>query len=102
MFKVIGAVIEDVNVEPSPEWMQKVLRTIDIEPINNIVDITNYVMFEFGTPLHAFDYTKIGNKICVQQSKKGESFTTLDGLERKLNGEELMITNGKENLVLRE
>lgn len=98
--RYIGAVIEDVNVEPSPEWMQKVLRTIDIEPINNIVDVTNYVMFEFGTPLHAFDYTKIGNKICVQQSKKGESFTTLDGVERKLNGEELMITNGQENLCI--
>ena len=57
-------------------------------------------MFEFGTPLHAFDYTKIGNKIVVQQSKKGESFTTLDGIERKLNGEELMITNGQENLCI--
>ena len=100
--RYIGAVIEDVNVEPSPEWMQKALRTIDIEPINNIVDVTNYVMFEFGTPLHAFDYTKIGNKIVVQQSKKGESFTTLDGIERKLNGEELMITNGQENLCIAE
>ena len=79
--------------------MQKVLRTIDIEPINNIVDVTNYVMFEFELPTRLITQ-KLEIKFAF--SKKGESFTTLDGVERKLNGEELMITNGQENLVLQE
>ena len=96
----IGATLQNIKIEPSPDWLQTALLSIDIEPINNIVDITNYVMFEFGTPLHAFDLDKIGDKILVTKSTKGDLFTTLDGTERKLNGEELMITNGKENLCI--
>ena len=96
----MGAVIENITIKASPEWLQKSLLAIDIEPINNIVDITNFVMFEYGTPLHAFDYSKIGNKIVVKKGSKNDLFTTLDGIERKLNGDELMITNGKENLCI--
>lgn len=96
----IGAIIENIIIKPSPEWLKTALLSIDIEPINNVVDITNYVMFELGTPLHAFDLQKTGEKVVIKKSNKGELFTTLDGTERKLNGEELMITNGKENLCI--
>jgi phenylalanyl-tRNA synthetase beta chain len=96
----IGGIIENINIKDSPEWLQSALLSIDIEPINNVVDITNYVMFEFGTPLHAFDLKKTGDKIIIKKSTKGDLFTTLDGTERNLNGEELMITNGKENLCI--
>ncbi|MDB3905165.1 phenylalanine--tRNA ligase subunit beta [Crocinitomicaceae bacterium] len=96
----IGAILENIIIKPSPEWLQEALLSIDIEPINNVVDITNYVMFELGTPLHAFDLLKTGEKITIKKSTKGDIFTTLDGIERKLDGEELMITNGKENLCI--
>lgn len=96
----IGGIIENIEIKPSPEWIQTALLSLDIEPINNVVDITNYVMFEFGTPLHAFDLHKMGDKVIIKKSDKGELFTTLDGTERELNGEELMIANGKENLCI--
>jgi phenylalanyl-tRNA synthetase beta chain len=98
--KYIGATIEGVTISDSPDWLQKALKSIDIEPINNVVDITNYVMFEYGTPLHAFDLNQINEKVVVKKGKKNDLFKTLDGVERKLNGEELMITNGDSNLCI--
>ena len=98
--KYIGAIVNNVKIAPSPEWLQQALTAIDIEPINNIVDITNFVMFEYGTPLHAFDYSKVGDKIVVKKGEKNDVFKTLDGVDRKLTGEELMITNGTENLCI--
>ena len=87
-----GLVLEGLTVQPSPEWMQARLRTIGVRPINNVVDATNYVLHEFGQPLHAFDAAKIsGGRILVKFLHEGTPFTTLDGTERKLRGADLMI-----------
>jgi len=98
--RYIGAVIDGIKVGPSPDWLKKSLHSIGLESINNIVDVTNYVMYEFGTPLHAFDFKTINKKILVKQAKKNQKFTSLDGIERNLHGEELMITNGSKNLCI--
>lgn len=95
-----GCVISNLKVQPSPEWLKKYLLTIGLSPINNIVDVTNFVMYELGTPLHAFDLDKVGNEIVVKLAKEGEKFVTLDGVERSLSDHDLMITNGKENLCI--
>ncbi|MDP3472848.1 MAG: phenylalanine--tRNA ligase subunit beta [Algoriphagus sp.] len=87
-----GVVMTDLKVGPSPQWLQNFLRSLDLEPINNIVDITNFILHDLGQPLHAFDADKIsGGKIIVGKLPKGTPFVTLDGKERKLSGEELMI-----------
>ena len=87
-----GRVISNVTIKESPEWLKKRLRSVGLNPKNNIVDITNYVMFETGQPLHAFDYDKInGKEIIVKKAKDGDKFMTLDGKERVLNSESLMI-----------
>ncbi len=98
--KYAGIVLTDVEVKPSPSWMQNRLRVVGIQPINNIVDATNYVMRELGTPLHAFDYDKLNGKIVVKKATKDTVFTTLDGVERKLGENNLMITNGTEDLCI--
>nr|WP_308550881.1 phenylalanine--tRNA ligase subunit beta [uncultured Peptostreptococcus sp.] len=91
--------ITDVKIEKSPYWMQRKLIEAGVRPINNIVDITNFVMLEMGQPMHAFDMREIGNnKIVVKNAKEGQVFTTLDEQERKLDSEMLMITNGEKNL----
>lgn len=95
-----GISLKNVTVKASPAWMQKKLRAAGLSPINNIVDCTNYVMRELGTPLHAFDAAKTGGKIVVRKAEAGTLFKTLDGVERKLDGENLMITNGTENLAI--
>jgi len=95
-----GVTISNVKVQPSPEWLQKRLRAVGLTPINNVVDVTNFVMRELGTPLHAFDYSKLNGKIVVKKATKDSKFITLDGTERTLKGEELMITNGEENLCI--
>jgi phenylalanyl-tRNA synthetase beta chain len=95
-----GVTITNVKVQASPEWLQKRLRTVGLSPINNVVDVTNFVMRELGTPLHAFDYEKLNGQIVVKNASKGQVFKTLDGVERTLKGEELMITNGTENLCI--
>jgi len=95
--RYVGVTISDITVKDSPEWIQNRLKAIGLTPINNIVDITNYVLHELGQPLHAFDASKIkGNKVIVKTLPTGTKFTTLDGVERELNEEDLMICNGKE------
>ena len=89
-------VVKNIKIEPSPEWMQRRLAAQGIRPINNIVDITNYVMEEYGQPMHAYDLDKIeGKEIVVRRAQKGEKFVTLDGQERILDDSVLMICDGK-------
>lgn len=89
-----GLTFTDVKVGPSPEWLQTKLNSIGLRPINNVVDITNFILHETGQPLHAFDYSKIeGGEVVVRLAKEGEKITTLDGIERTLNGEDLVICN---------
>lgn len=96
-----GVTISGVKVADSPTWLQNRLKAIAIAPINNVVDVTNYVLHELGQPLHAFDISKItGNKIVVKTLEKGTKFTTLDGVERTLNGEELMICDAEKPMAI--
>jgi len=86
--------IKDIKIMPSPKWMQDRLIASGMRPINNIVDISNYVMLEYGNPLHTFDYDKIvGKKIIVRRAQDGEIIVSLDGVERKLNSEMLVISD---------
>ena len=90
-----GLIIENIKVGESPEWLKERLMSIDQRPINNVVDITNFILHESGQPLHAFDLDKIeGNGILVRNLPEGTPFTTLDGVERKISGEDLMICDG--------
>lgn len=89
-------VVKNIKLAPSPEWMQRRLASVGIRPINNIVDITNYVMEEYSQPMHAYDLDTIADhKIVVRKAKNGEKFTTLDGQERELDDTMLMICDGK-------
>ena len=89
-------VVKNIKIAPSPEWMQRRLAAQGIRPINNIVDITNYVMEEYGQPMHAYDLDKIeGKEIIVRRAEKNEKFVTLDGQERTLDDSVLMICDGK-------
>lgn len=93
--------IKNVKVKPSPLWMQNYLIASGVRPINNVVDITNYVLLEYGQPLHAFDYDRLGTKeILVRAAKDGEKIVTLDGQERELTSEHVLITNGKEGIAI--
>ncbi|MFM9052252.1 MAG: phenylalanine--tRNA ligase subunit beta, partial [Bacteroidota bacterium] len=93
--------IEGVKVRPSPDWLQHRLRAIGIGPINNVVDVTNYVLHECGHPLHAFDADKIiGGKVIVRRATNEELFTTLDGVERRLSSEDLMICNEHKSMCI--
>lgn len=96
--RYIGAVIENVKVADSPSWLKDRLRAIGLSPINNIVDVTNYILHGFGQPLHAFDADKIADKkVKVGTVAEGTKFTTLDGVERTLNGSEIIIKDGQDN-----
>ncbi|CZR03168.1 phenylalanine--tRNA ligase subunit beta [Trichococcus collinsii] len=94
-------VIKDVKIEESPLWLQNKLMNGGIRPINNVVDITNYILLEYGQPLHAFDYDQIGSKeIIVRRAKANETMTTLDGVERTLDIDNIVITNGTAPIAL--
>ncbi|MDO4770737.1 phenylalanine--tRNA ligase subunit beta [Porphyromonas sp.] len=95
-----GIVIKGVKVGPSPEWLRQALESIDQKSINNIVDVTNYVLHELGQPLHAFDLGKIKGGIHVRLAREGEVLTTLDGVERKLTDRDLAICDDKRPLCL--
>ncbi|MDO9261956.1 MAG: phenylalanine--tRNA ligase subunit beta, partial [Flavobacteriaceae bacterium] len=93
-----GVTINNIKVDTSPKWLQDRLKSIGLTPKNNIVDITNYILHELGQPLHAFDAAKIkGQKIIVKTLKSDTPFITLDGIERKLHAEDIMICDGEEN-----
>ena len=92
-----GVTIKGIAVGESPDWLRNRLLSIGLRPINNMVDITNFILHELGQPLHAFDLRQVtGNKIIVKALPKGSKFTTLDEVERELTGEDLMICDGKE------
>jgi len=96
----VGQVVKNVEVKSSPLWLQTRLMNSGIRPINNIVDITNYVLLEFGQPMHAFDKDLVGDKIVVRDAKEGEVLETLDGEERKLQTTDLVITDGTRAIAL--
>ena len=99
--RYVARVVKNIKLAPSPAWMQERLRVVGIRPINNIVDITNYVMAEYGQPMHAFDYDLLeGHKIVVDRAKDGEEFETLDGIVRKLDKDILMINDGKKAVAV--
>lgn len=95
--RYLGAVIENVEIKDSPNWLKNRLKAIGLSPINNVVDITNYILHGLGQPLHAFDAGKIAGKtVKVGTVKAGTKFKTLDGVERTLNGSEIIIKDGKD------
>ena len=96
-----GVSIHGVTVKESPEWLKNSLLAIGLRPINNVVDVTNFVLHECGQALHAFDADKIkGNEIHVRMAKQGEKFVTLDGIEREMNERDLMIANAEEAMCI--
>jgi len=96
----VGQIVKNVEVKSSPLWLQTRLMNSGIRPINNIVDITNFVLLEFGQPMHAFDKDLVGDKIVVRDAKEGEVLETLDGEERKLQTTDLVITDGTRAIAL--
>ncbi|MGV3612119.1 MAG: phenylalanine--tRNA ligase subunit beta [Fluviicola sp.] len=98
--RYMGITLSGVAIKASPAWLQNKLRAVGLSPINNVVDVTNYVMRELGTPLHAFDANVVNGKVIVRTAKAGEKMITLDGVERELNEEDLVIANEKEAMCI--
>src|SRR5690606_35136349 len=95
-----GVTISGVTVKESPEWLKNRLLSIGLTPINNVVDITNFVLHETGQPLHAFDLAKIRGRVVVKTMPEGTPFVTLDGKERKLTSQDLMICDDQEGMCI--
>ena len=95
-----GVSIKGITVSESPEWLQKKLKAIGLTPVNNVVDVTNFVLHELGQPLHAFDYAVSGEQVNIKSDLGGQKFTTLDGEERSLKDGQLMICNDKEGMCI--
>ncbi len=96
-----GAVVENVRIQPSPKWLRERLRRCGVRPINNIVDITNYVMLEYNQPMHAFDYKNVQDAgIIVRQARKGETIVTLDGIPRTLTSDMTVIADRAKPLAI--
>lgn len=93
-------VLKDITIKPSPDWMQKRLISSGIRAINNVVDISNYVLLEYGTPLHTFDYDKLNKYLCVRRAEEGESIVTLDEVERKLTHDSVLIATKERPVCL--
>ena len=91
--RYVGITVKGVKVAPSPEWLQERLMSIGLKPINNVVDISNFVLFETGQPLHTFDAAKVDGKVIVRRAAEGEPIKTLDGIERKLHACDMVIAN---------
>jgi phenylalanyl-tRNA synthetase beta chain len=98
--RYLGAVVRGVRVGPSPEWLASRLRSVGLRPINNVVDATNYVLFELGQPLHAFDLDRLGREVRVRRARRGEKIRTLDGAERELDEEMLVIADGSRTVAV--
>lgn len=100
-YRYVGAVVENVRIKPSPRWLRERLRASGVRPINNIVDITNFVMLEYGQPMHAFDLRYLeGNSVIVRRAENGERITTLDGIERTLTDDMLVIADAKKPVAV--
>ena len=100
-YRYVGAVVENVRVKPSPRWLRQRLRMCGVRPINNLVDITNYVMLEYGQPMHCFDYRYVtGGEIIVRNAQSGEEIQTLDGVNRSLSNEMLVIADQKSPIAV--
>lgn len=93
-------IMKNITIKPSPDWIQKRLVSSGIRAINNVVDITNYVMLEYGTPLHAFDYDKLDGYLCVRRAKEGEKLVTLDSIERTLTKDSVLIATKEKGVCL--
>lgn len=93
-------VLKNIKIKPSPDWMQKRLTASGVRAINNVVDITNYVMLEYGTPFHAFDLDKLDGYLCVRRAKEGEKIVTLDSVERELTNDSVLIADKEKGVCL--
>ena len=93
-------ILKNITIKPSPEWMQKRLIKSGMRAINNVVDITNYVMLEYGTPFHAFDLDKLNGYICIRRAKEGEKLVTLDSIERNLTKDSILIADREKGVCL--
>ena len=93
-------ILKNIKIKPSPDWMQKRLIASGVRAINNAVDITNYVMLEYGTPFHAFDMDKLNGYICIRRAKEGEKIVTLDGTERELTHDSVLIADKEKGVCL--
>ncbi len=99
--RYMGITLTDIKIAPSPEWLQKKLLAVGLRPINNVVDITNFILMEIGQPLHAFDASRItGGKVVVRRATEGEKFVTLDGVEHTLSAQDLMICNTEKPMCI--